>query len=71
MSIMANKPGRILTSVHKTMAGLRKAGVVDEATMREFDVLCLAPSSINRKEPANLRHVPRRAKHDPGSRPKW
>lgn len=33
----------ILTSVHKTAAGLRKAGLVDKATMREFDALCLTP----------------------------
>ena len=31
----------ILASVHKTAAGLRKAGLVDKATMREFDALCL------------------------------
>jgi putative transcriptional regulator len=33
----------ILASVHKTVAGLYKAGVVDKATMREFDALCLTP----------------------------
>jgi len=33
----------ILGSVHKTVAGLRKAGLVDKATMREFDALCLTP----------------------------
>ena len=33
----------ILTSVHKTAAGLNKAGLVDKATMREFDALCLTP----------------------------
>ncbi|MDE2466028.1 MAG: DNA-binding transcriptional regulator [Alphaproteobacteria bacterium] len=33
----------ILASVHKTAAGLHKAGLVDKATMREFDVLCLTP----------------------------
>jgi putative transcriptional regulator len=35
--------GSILTSVHKTATGLRKAGLVDNATMRVFDALCLAP----------------------------
>ena len=35
--------GGILASVHKTAAGLHKAGLVDKATMREFDALCLAP----------------------------
>jgi len=33
----------ILASVHSTVAGLRKAGLVDKATMREFDALCLTP----------------------------
>jgi len=35
--------GGILTSVHKTATGLHKAGLVDKATMREFDALCLNP----------------------------
>jgi putative transcriptional regulator len=35
--------GGILASVHKTAAGLHKAGLVDKATMREFDVLRLTP----------------------------
>jgi putative transcriptional regulator len=33
----------ILASVHKTASGLHKAGLVDKATMREFDALCLTP----------------------------
>jgi len=33
----------ILGAVHKTAAGLHKAGLVDKATMREFDSLCLTP----------------------------
>lgn len=33
----------ILASVHATVAGLHSAGLVDKATMREFDTLCLAP----------------------------
>ena len=33
----------ILTSVHKTAASLHKAGLVDKATMREFDALCVTP----------------------------
>ena len=33
----------ILGTVHKTAAGLRNAGVIDKATMREFDALCLTP----------------------------
>ena len=42
---MANKAreteSEILRVVHKTAAGLHRAGVMDKATMREFDVLCL------------------------------
>lgn len=33
----------ILASVHATVAGLHGAGLVNKATMREFDTLCLAP----------------------------
>lgn len=33
----------ILDSVHKTAKGLKKAGLMDEITMREFDALCLPP----------------------------
>jgi putative transcriptional regulator len=33
----------ILGTVHKTAAGLHSAGVIDKATMREFDALCLTP----------------------------
>lgn len=33
----------ILASVHKTAVGLHKSGLIDKATMREFDALCLTP----------------------------
>lgn len=33
----------ILTSAHKATAAVRKAGLVDKATMREFDALRLTP----------------------------
>jgi putative transcriptional regulator len=33
----------ILASVHETMSGLHRAGVVGAQTMRKFDDLCLAP----------------------------
>ncbi len=33
----------ILGTVHRAAAGLRRAGVIDKATMREFDALCLTP----------------------------
>ena len=33
----------ILGAVHETAKGLSKAGVIDQATMRAFDRLCLSP----------------------------
>jgi putative transcriptional regulator len=33
----------ILGTVHGTALGLRRVGVIDKATMREFDALCLTP----------------------------
>jgi putative transcriptional regulator len=33
----------ILGTVHKTAARLHRAGVIDKATMRDFDALCLTP----------------------------
>ena len=32
-----------LAAVHETAAGLHRAGLLDTATMREFDALCLTP----------------------------
>jgi putative transcriptional regulator len=50
-----NKRGdaAILASVHETAAGLRKVGVIDKATMREFDALCLTP--VQPLSPAEIR----------------
>ena len=33
----------LLGSVHKTALGLHRAGIVDKATLREFDAMCLTP----------------------------
>jgi len=33
----------ILASVHETVEGLHKAGLIDKKTMREFDDACLTP----------------------------
>jgi putative transcriptional regulator len=38
--------GGILTSVHKSTVGLHRTGLVDKATMREFDALCLTPVEL-------------------------
>ena len=57
---MATKTNRkaetdILASVHETAAGLHKAGVVDKATMREFDALCLTP--VEPLSPGQIRAI--------------
>ena len=54
------RPGRgeasILASVHETMSGLHRAGVVTATTMRDFDELCLPPvPSLGGKQIAALR----------------
>jgi putative transcriptional regulator len=35
---------KVLRTVHETATDLFEAGVIDKATMREFDLLCLAPA---------------------------
>ena len=45
--------GGILASVHETAVGLHKAGVIDKATMREFDELRLTP--VEAPTPAEIR----------------
>lgn len=45
--------GGILGSVHKTIAGLHRTGLIDKATMREFDALCLTP--VAPMEPEEIR----------------
>jgi putative transcriptional regulator len=44
---------RILENVQKTAAGLHKAGIIDKATMREFDALCLTP--VEQLSPRDIR----------------
>lgn len=36
-------PETILETVHETVTGLHKIGLVETQTMREFDAMCLAP----------------------------
>jgi putative transcriptional regulator len=43
----------ILRSVHQTATGLHKAHVIDKATMREFDALCLTP--VESMSPGEIR----------------
>lgn len=43
----------ILRGVHETVAGLHRIGLVDKATMRDFDALCLTP--VEPMSPAEIR----------------
>jgi putative transcriptional regulator len=43
----------ILATVHESVAGLHKAGLVDQATMRNFDALCL--TTVEPLSPAEIR----------------
>ena len=45
----------ILDTVHETATGLRKAGVMDAQTMREFDALCLPP--IKTYKPTQIKRL--------------
>jgi putative transcriptional regulator len=40
---VARTESGILGTVHKTATGLHRAGVINNATMGEFDALCLPP----------------------------
>ncbi len=40
---MRKNESAILEAVHETVAGLHKAGAMDQVTLREFDRLCLLP----------------------------
>ncbi len=53
-----------LASVHKTAAGLHKVGLLNKATMREFDVLCLTPvESLTPEEIRALREREQVSQH--------
>lgn len=43
----------ILATVHASVTGLHKAGLVDQATMRNFDALCL--TTVEPLSPAEIR----------------
>lgn len=54
---MATQKGRaqsdILATVHQTASGLRNIGLIDQATMRHFDVMCL--TIVEKLSPAEIR----------------
>lgn len=45
----------ILAVVHDTAAGLRKAGVIDQVTLRELHPLCLPP--VDSLQPEQIKHI--------------
>jgi len=49
------KKSRILEAVHETALGLYEAGVMDQVTMREFDLLCLP--KIEPLEPQKIKAI--------------
>ena len=49
------KTSRILEAVHETALGLYEAGVMDQVTMREFDLLCLP--KIEKLEPQRIKAI--------------
>jgi len=49
------KTSRILEAVHETALGLYEAGVMDQVTMREFDLLCLP--KIEKLEPQKIKAI--------------
>ena len=54
MAIKARNPeADILAVVHESVTGLHKIGLVDQATMRHFDALCLTP--VERLSPEEIR----------------
>lgn len=52
---MRKTPPLILAAVHDTAKGLHKAGVLDQVTLREFDLLCLQP--IEPLQPEQMKHI--------------
>ncbi len=48
----STKPG-ILATVHETASGLHRIGLIDQATMRDFNHLCL--TTVERLSPEEIR----------------
>jgi putative transcriptional regulator len=56
---MVKKAGKpesdILRTMHETISGLHKAGLVDQTTMRKFDLLCL--TQVETLSPDEIRAI--------------
>ncbi|MBX9589085.1 MAG: DNA-binding transcriptional regulator [Hyphomonadaceae bacterium] len=46
---------KVAGSMHRTMAGLHKIGIVDKKTMREFDLMCL--TKVEALSPREIRQL--------------
>lgn len=54
MATKKRKPeSDILATIHESVAGLHRIGLVDQATMRSFDVMCL--TTVENLSPAEIR----------------
>ena len=53
MKTSRNPESDILATVHESVSGLHKAGLVDQATMRSFDALCL--TTVEALSPTEIR----------------
>jgi len=51
---------RLLKTVHDTVKGLHRAGVMETQTMREFDALCLPP--VIEYTPAQIKRIRTKSK---------
>ncbi|MBB3059206.1 helix-turn-helix domain-containing protein [Microbulbifer rhizosphaerae] len=54
----------ILEVVHESAQELRKAGVMDEVTLKEFDALCLPP--VKEYTAAQIRRIRKKSKASQG-----
>ena len=49
-------------AVHETAIGLHKAGVMDQLTLRDFDLRCMPPvEPLQRREIEHIGEIPRPA----------
>ncbi len=49
------KRSRILETVHESVTGLHRIGLIDDVTMKEFDALCLPP--VKHYKPAEIKRI--------------
>ncbi len=52
---MNKKKSAILDAVHETAQGLYEAGIMDQITMRKFDLMCLPP--VEELKPEQIKQI--------------